>query len=170
MGLGGQIRFVVGCAASLLLILQSSAWAGGAAVNQTAHAADLPPNSGHPASLALNGSTGYAEAPAAPDLNPTADWTLELWLKDADVNGFDHAYRYLLNKGDGVAAVMAGDHPDGPTIPNSAPDHRGTDFWLVFTENLILAEAELSVQITGETATTGTVSIPVVAASSRPLA
>ena len=41
-------------------------------------------------SLALDG-TGAAEA----DLNLTADWTVELWLKDADPNGFAPDYRYL---------------------------------------------------------------------------
>jgi hypothetical protein len=67
----------------------------------------LPVNSGQPASLLLNGATASAESAAAPDLNLVGDWTVELWLKDADVNGFDHTYRYLLNKGDGVAAESA---------------------------------------------------------------
>src|SRR5262249_52970079 len=49
-------------------------------------------------SLALTGS-GYAEAPHAPDVNLTGDWTLELWFKDEDPNGFDHDYVTLLNKG-----------------------------------------------------------------------
>ena len=54
-----------------------------------------------PRSLSLGGGA-YAEAVASPDLNLTGDWTLQLWLRDADPNGFDHDYRYLLNKGDGV--------------------------------------------------------------------
>lgn len=35
-------------------------------------------------------------------LAPTADWSVELWFKDQDPNGFDHTYRYLINKGDGL--------------------------------------------------------------------
>src|SRR5260221_607372 len=35
-------------------------------------------------SLALNGATGYAEAPSTSDLNVAADWTVELWFKDDD--------------------------------------------------------------------------------------
>jgi Concanavalin A-like lectin/glucanases superfamily len=54
-------------------------------------------------SLALNGS-GYAEAPHTTDLNLTGDWTVEMWFRDEDAKGFDHANRALINKGDGVAA------------------------------------------------------------------
>jgi hypothetical protein len=44
--------------------------------------------------------TAYAEAPAGPDLNLTGDWTVELWFKDENPNGFNHDYVTLLNKGD----------------------------------------------------------------------
>src|SRR5262249_23177941 len=50
-------------------------------------------------SLAVNGN-GYAEAPDAADLNLTQDWTIELWFKDQNPNGFNHDYVTLLNKGD----------------------------------------------------------------------
>src|SRR5205085_9106346 len=53
-----------------------------------------------PHSLALNGSTAYAEAANAPDLNLTADWTIELWFKDESSEGYFHLPRVLLTKGD----------------------------------------------------------------------
>jgi hypothetical protein len=51
-------------------------------------------------SLAFNGTTGYADAAHAADLNPSGDWTIETWFKDEDPRGFDHDYVTLLNKGD----------------------------------------------------------------------
>jgi hypothetical protein len=57
------------------------------------------PNSG---SLQLNGTSAYGEVPTSPELSPAEDWTIEFWFKDDDPNGFDHEFRYLLNKGDGV--------------------------------------------------------------------
>jgi len=48
----------------------------------------------------LDGSTGYAEAADARDLNLTGDWTVEAWFKDEDPSGFNHDYVNLLNKGD----------------------------------------------------------------------
>jgi hypothetical protein len=51
-------------------------------------------------SLLVNGTTGYAEVPNAPALNPPGDWTLELWFKDDSPKGFEHDYVNLLNKGD----------------------------------------------------------------------
>src|SRR6266542_4389364 len=54
----------------------------------------------NPGSLALNGVVGYAEAPAAADLNLTGDWTVETWFKDESPLGFNHGYVQLLNKGD----------------------------------------------------------------------
>jgi hypothetical protein len=54
-------------------------------------------------SLALNGN-GFAEVPHTADLNITGSWSVEMWFRDQDVNGFDHPYRELINKGDGVAA------------------------------------------------------------------
>src|SRR5262249_7810547 len=53
-----------------------------------------------PESLHTDGVSGYAEAPHAADLNLTGDWTIELWFKDEDPNGFNHDYTTLLNKGD----------------------------------------------------------------------
>jgi Concanavalin A-like lectin/glucanases superfamily len=59
-----------------------------------------------PRSLALNGSNGFAEVAAAtaPGGPGVGDWTVELWVKDDDSGGFDHDYRYLIDKGDGVGA------------------------------------------------------------------
>jgi hypothetical protein len=54
-------------------------------------------------SLAVNGSTGYAEASPTTDLNLTSEWTVETWFKDEDPNGFNHDYAQLLNKGDRAA-------------------------------------------------------------------
>ncbi len=53
-----------------------------------------------PGSLRLNGSNGFADAAHAPDLNLTADWTIETWFKDESPQGFNHGYVQLLNKGD----------------------------------------------------------------------
>src|SRR5438876_2474095 len=80
-------------------------------------------------SLALNGTTAYAEAPNIAELDIQGDWTVELWFKDGDPNGFDHDYRYLLNKGDGLAfdspyyvlvgngSLLAGVRSDGVNHP-----------------------------------------------------
>jgi hypothetical protein len=54
-------------------------------------------------SLAVNGTTGFAEAVPATDLNLTSDWTVETWFKDEDPNGFNHDYVQLVNKGDRAA-------------------------------------------------------------------
>ena len=51
-------------------------------------------------SLAVDGSTGYAEVPHSADLNITGDWTIESWFKDEDPNGFNHDYRQIVMKGD----------------------------------------------------------------------
>src|SRR5262249_16280487 len=59
---------------------------------------------GAPGSLVLNGTTAYAEVAPNAVLNRTGDWTVELWLKDEDANGFEHEDRYVLKKGDGVAS------------------------------------------------------------------
>ena len=50
-------------------------------------------------SLALNGTTAFAEAADAPGLNLTADWTMELWFKDESPEGYFHIPRVLLTKG-----------------------------------------------------------------------
>jgi hypothetical protein len=56
-------------------------------------------------SLAFDGATAFAEAAdATATLNPTRDWTVELWFRDDDPAGFDHPFRYLVDKGDGIAA------------------------------------------------------------------
>ena len=64
-------------------------WSGGQAAAQ-----------GAPQSLALNGTTAFASAASAPDLNLTADWTVETWFKDESRLGFNHDYVNLVNKGD----------------------------------------------------------------------
>jgi hypothetical protein len=56
-----------------------------------------------PHSVRFDGSTGFAEAASSPDLNISGDWTVEAWFKDEDPNGFNHAYRQILSKGDGSA-------------------------------------------------------------------
>jgi hypothetical protein len=59
-------------------------------------------------SLAVTG-TGFAEVAHAPSLNRVADWTVELWFKDANPTGFEHDYVNLLNKGDRQTARSASD-------------------------------------------------------------
>jgi hypothetical protein len=53
-----------------------------------------------PGSLLLNGTTAFADAPHAAELNLTSDWTIETWFKDESPLGFNHDYVQLLNKGD----------------------------------------------------------------------
>ena len=53
-----------------------------------------------PHSIRFNGTTGFAEAAASPDLNLTGDWTVEAWFKDEDPNGFDHRIAPSVSKGD----------------------------------------------------------------------
>ena len=102
------------------LVLSVSPWANGAdqaapAAVASAHAQAAPlPGLNAPASLALNGATAYAEVGPSPDLNVATDWTVELWLKDADPNGFLHDLRYVLNKGDGLAL-------EAPFLPAGGP-------------------------------------------------
>ncbi len=64
--------------------------------------------------------------------------------------------------------LAAGLVPLPATTPaaQAATDSKGTEFWLTFPENLASAP-ELSLFITGQTATTGTVSIPVLSFSSN---
>jgi hypothetical protein len=62
---------------------------------QTAAAAETGPHS-----LALNGTSAYAEVTHAPELNLVADWTIELWFKDESAQGYFHLPRVLLTKGD----------------------------------------------------------------------
>ncbi|HEY3057352.1 MAG TPA: LamG-like jellyroll fold domain-containing protein [Chloroflexota bacterium] len=53
-----------------------------------------------PGSLLLNGTTAYADAPHAAELDITGDWTIETWFKEESPLGFNHDYVQLLNKGD----------------------------------------------------------------------
>jgi hypothetical protein len=50
-------------------------------------------------SLLLNGTTGYAEASPAAELNITGDWTVEAWFKDETGGGYNHDVQYMLMKG-----------------------------------------------------------------------
>jgi hypothetical protein len=51
-------------------------------------------------SLALNGTTAYAEAPDAAKLNLTGDWTIETWFKDETDGGYKHPFAKLVAKAD----------------------------------------------------------------------
>jgi hypothetical protein len=51
-------------------------------------------------SLALTGSSAYAEAATATKLNLTGDWTVETWFKDETPGGYNHDTKYLAIKGD----------------------------------------------------------------------
>ncbi|MBV9602044.1 MAG: LamG domain-containing protein, partial [Chloroflexi bacterium] len=53
-----------------------------------------------PHSLELNGATAYAEAPDIPQLNPAGDWSIELWFRDTNANGFNHPPAFAVIKGD----------------------------------------------------------------------
>ena len=44
--------------------------------------------------------TAYAEAAHADELNPSRDWTVELWFKDRSPLGFKHPRARLISKGD----------------------------------------------------------------------
>jgi hypothetical protein len=56
-------------------------------------------------SLAVNGTTGYAEAPNAAKLNVTGDWTLETWFKDEHASGYNHPFAKLVSKADRNASA-----------------------------------------------------------------
>ncbi len=62
--------------------------------------------SGHN-SLALNGTTAWAETPHNLELNIPADWTIEAWFKDEHPADYDHPRGRILTKGDTA----------GPEIP-----------------------------------------------------
>jgi len=53
-----------------------------------------------PHSLELNGTSAYAEVPNTPELNPASDWTVEVWFRDANQNGFNHPPAFVAIKGD----------------------------------------------------------------------
>src|SRR5437773_5219806 len=58
-------------------------------------------------SLILNGTSAYAEAAHAAEVNTTADWTVEAWFKDETPGGYSQARARILNKGDtSVDAVV----------------------------------------------------------------
>src|SRR5579864_8162600 len=62
-----------------------------------------PAHSGQPISphsLDLNGTSAYAEVPHTPQLNPPGDWTIEVWFRDTNPNGFNHPPAFLAVKGD----------------------------------------------------------------------
>ena len=66
----------------------------------------LVPAAGHPVlaagsnhSLALNGTTAYADTPHTPALNLADSWTVETWFKDDSPTGFNHLPKVLLTKG-----------------------------------------------------------------------
>src|SRR5207248_8774223 len=50
-------------------------------------------------SLALNGTTTYAEAPHAAELSGVGDWTIEAWFKDENPT-YNHPRARILTKGD----------------------------------------------------------------------
>jgi hypothetical protein len=56
-------------------------------------------------SLAVNGTTGYAEAPNVAKLNVTGDWTLETWFKDEHASGYNHPFAKLVSKADRNASA-----------------------------------------------------------------
>ncbi len=57
-------------------------------------------------SLAVDGSTGYAEASDAPKLNPT-NWTIEAWFKDQTPGGYNHAFQKIVAKADETVSSEA---------------------------------------------------------------
>jgi hypothetical protein len=118
---------------------------------------------GQPASLVLDGS-GAAEVPASADLNLTAGWTVELWLKDEDPAGFDHAFRYLINKGDGVAAeapyyvllgngsILVGQRTNGANVPltyNLHPAGYSPKIWQHVAATFVASTRVLTLFING---------------------
>lgn len=50
--------------------------------------------------LSLNGTTAYAEAPHAAELNLTGSWTVGAWFRDTNPAGYDHPRARILAKGD----------------------------------------------------------------------
>lgn len=53
-----------------------------------------------PRSIDFNGSTAYAEAPHASEVNVGGDWTIEAWFKDESTNGYFHLPTTIISKGD----------------------------------------------------------------------
>src|SRR5205814_1950718 len=107
---------------------------------------------------------GAAEAAATADLNLTSDWTVELWLKDEDPAGFDHPYRYLLNKGDGVApeapyyvllgngSILVGQRTGGSNVPltyNLHPAGYSARIWQHVAATFVASTRVLTLYING---------------------
>ena len=91
---------------AVLVAAQSLTWAtafnpGRVVIADAAEMAPPPVNVG---SLLLSGTDAAAEVVSTPELNIGSDWTIETWIRDDDPAGFDHPFRYVLDKGDGVAA------------------------------------------------------------------
>jgi hypothetical protein len=87
---------------------------------------------GQAGSARFNGTTAFAEAAHAADLNLTGDWTVEAWFRDDDPAGFNHDYREIVMKGDrnanaeapyfvlvGQNKLIAGVHTAGVDYPIS---------------------------------------------------
>ena len=71
------------------------------ATTATASAQSSQPDQPSAHSLELNGTNAYAEVPNnASELNPSSDWTVELWFRDASPTGFNHPPAFLVIKGD----------------------------------------------------------------------
>jgi len=51
-------------------------------------------------SLSLNGTSAYAQAPDAADVDAVGDWTFEAWFKDETPGGYDHPRTRIATKGD----------------------------------------------------------------------
>jgi RHS repeat-associated protein len=85
-----RLNVVLACAIVLAQLL------GGVMGTPSAPSADAQ-TAAH--SLALNGSTGYADVADAPDLGLLTDWTIEAWFRDESPNGYLHVPRVLLTKG-----------------------------------------------------------------------
>jgi hypothetical protein len=60
----------------------------------------IAPTDGANHSLAVDGSTGCARAPNAAKLNITGSWTLEAWVKDESVDGYNHDFAEIVGKHD----------------------------------------------------------------------
>jgi hypothetical protein len=87
-------------------------------------------------SLALNGTSGYAEVADAPDLAVVADWTIEAWFRDESPEGYLHLPRVLLTKGNPLVDRQV---PYGMVIAFGvlAVGERGGDGGRLLTYNLI---------------------------------
>jgi len=134
-------------------------------------------------SLALNGTTAFAEAPDAAKLNLTGDWTVETWFKDETAGGYNHPFAKLVAKADrnlspevtymiviGNNVLRAGVQHDNVSIYAEADlstttanawHHvaaaftQSTQHILVFLDGVQVAEQTLGVLSTGNTVPVG---------------